>query len=190
MKPASEMHSILQGLARIDELLAWPSERLYVVVSSVSGWSPAQQVEHVLLSLDAVFGVIAGLESGEDGRIRGKGSPRLMARALLLTGRIPRGRAQAPDFVQPEAVPGRAGLREKHEDVRATADALAARVGSLADVEGTIPHGFLGHFTALQWLRFARIHTDHHLAIIDDIDRTRAVGEPIPDAILPVGEQP
>ncbi len=189
MKCASEIHAVLQGLARVEGILGWPAERLYVIVESVSGWSPAQQVEHILLSLDRMLDVIDGLESGEDERIREKGAPRLMARALLMTGHIPRGRANAPEMVHPDAIPSRATLREKHGEVRSAADARAESVRILPGIPGVIPHGFLGFFNAAQWLRFARIHTDHHLAIIDDIDRHPAVGEPLPDSLLPVGEQ-
>ena len=32
-----------------------------------------------------------------------------------------------------------------------------------------IPHQLLGPLDAPEWLRFARVHTEHHLAIVDEL---------------------
>ena len=34
---------------------------------------------------------------------------------------------------------------------------------------GVVPHPLLGDFDAASWVHLARVHTEHHLAIIDEI---------------------
>ena len=67
---------------------------------------------------------------------------------------------------------------------------LAERAGDLRSVPGRLPHPLLGPFRAAQWMRFARLHTAHHLAIIKDIDGTEVAGEPEADPLAPLGESP
>jgi hypothetical protein len=187
MRPENDARGVISTLASIDRMLDWPSGRLYVVVEHVSTWSPAQHVEHALLGLDHVLDAMARIEAGEDG-VEPEGAPRLAGRAVLLTGRLPRGRAQAPAALVPAAAPARAGLRERFLHVRRGLNARAARAGRIRRMPGTLPHPFLGHLNAAQWLRFARVHTDHHLAIVDDIDRIGVRSEPCIDPLAPLGE--
>jgi hypothetical protein len=181
------IHAALQ---RMDDMLRWPDARLYALVESCSRWSPAQHLQHVLLALEHFLAAIHTLQEGADARIGPAAAPRLGARAVLATGWIPRGRAQAPENVVPDAIPSRARLREVFEDVRRKARALAERTTSLARVPGTLPHPMLGPFTAQRWLRFARVHTEHHLAIVDDVDRSRVATADAVDPLAPLGEAP
>lgn len=180
----------MQLLERIAEILEWPDARLYAVVEDVSRWSPAQQVQHVLLGLVAFAKTLERLERGGHEKIAPRGAPRLVGRAVLLTGWIPRGRAQAPESLVPDAIPGRAGLLEMLGDARGRWEALVPRAKELRQVPGALPHPMLGAFTAAQWVRFARVHTDHHLAIVADIDRHRVVTEPLADPLAPMGGAP
>ncbi len=94
--------------------------------------------------------------------------PSLVGHVILLTGRIPRGRAKAPDFVEPQGLERQAivaGLGE----TRGRLIALDGRLEELRRLEATIAHPILGGFTAARWLRFAHIHHLHHGRIIDDI---------------------
>ena len=52
---------------------------------------------------------------------------------------------------------------------REFAGSLTPVVNEIRTWAGTVPHPILGSFTAAQWLRFARVHNAHHLAIVDDI---------------------
>ncbi len=138
-----------------------------------SGWSVQQHLEHLLLTDAAIAeGLENGLASPEPAgkqvpSVRG-GGPTAIGHLILWTGRIPRGRAQAPDFVEPQGMERElivAGLVA----TRARLEALGARLEELRRLDATIAHPMLGEFTAARWLRFAHVHHRHHRRIIDDI---------------------
>ena len=47
--------------------------------------------------------------------------------------------------------------------------ALRARASELSAAAGWIPHQGLGPLNATHWLRFARLHAEHHLAIAAEV---------------------
>ena len=131
-----------------------------------SGWSVQQHIEHLLLTDAAIAeGLENGLASPEPA---GKGGPTAVGHVILWTGRIPRGRAQAPDFVEPQGVE-RELIVAGFVETRARLEALGARLEELRRLDATIAHPILGEFTAARWLRFAHVHHQHHRRIIDDI---------------------
>jgi hypothetical protein len=80
-----------------------------------------------------------------------------------------RGVAQAPDRVLPLEAPGRGELRDSLERSRTRYDEVASSLPDLASYPGRLPHPFLGLLNASEWLRTARIHSDHHLAIAREV---------------------
>jgi hypothetical protein len=82
---------------------------------------------------------------------------------------LPRGRAQAPRIVRPPEAVNREYL----------ADWLAGNARDFAELRGKaedlractkkVPHQILGPLTALEWVRFAATHTEHHLAIAREL---------------------
>ncbi len=190
MTTEGDTRALHAALNRLGEALAWPDDRLYAVVTSVSGWSPAQHVQHALIALRRIFAAVSELRAGTSEAIRPSGRITLPGRALLLGGWIPRGKADAPDFAVPDAIPSRAGMSETHVGACERYADLAPVAGALRSVAGVIEHPILKGMSAAQWWRFARIHTEHHLAIIDDIDRHRVVTNPLADPASPLGEVP
>lgn len=156
---------------RLVAMLAWEDHRLHARVPQISQWSVAQQLEHIAATGRRMLAMIALLESGaaHDG-VRAKGRPSVTGRAILLTGRIPRGRAEAPEGTHPQPAPTRAELAAAVQDLVAEARARARGTGGLKAIDGVGRHPVLGWFRAPQWWRFLRIHTEHHLAIVADID--------------------
>lgn len=153
----------------IDERLAGPAERLYFTEEAVSKWSVAQHVHHLLRVVHGVATRMQAIQDGESG-----GEPaRLNAagRLVMLLGRLPRGRARSPKYVLPDEAPDRDALQEFAAETRAAVERLEPHLGTLGDLDGGYKHPALGVLTAPQWLRFAGIHTAHHLAIIRDIER-------------------
>jgi len=179
------LHAALQ---RLQATLQWPEERLYVRADSVSAWSPAQHVQHALLALDRMLKAIEALCAGAPEVSAKRGHVSLQGRALLLCGWIPRGRARTPDFAAPDEIPSHAGLLESQATTCQAFGALAPRAGGLGRVRGTLEHPVLGALNAAQWWRFARVHTEHHLTIIADIDRRRGVGALLPDEAPAAGD--
>ena len=130
-------------------------------------------MDHVLRALDLMLGRMEALERGADAAIRPAGRPNWMGRIILWTGRIPRGRGEAPAETVPDPRPVRHRLRESLTAVALRAGALAERAGRLAEIPGVLPHPLLGDFDLPAWARFAAVHTRHHLAIVARIDRHR-----------------
>jgi hypothetical protein len=190
MNPKRDLARLAGRLDQTAAVLGWPEDRLYLRVEEVSRWSPAQQVDHVLQSLDLMLGRAAALVSGTDPEIQADGRPSIAGRLVLTTGWIPRGKAEAPETVLPDPRPVRHRLREAHHAACETVRDLASDASRVKAASGTLAHPLLGAFSARAWVRFADVHTRHHLRIVADIDRRRAIGAPVPEAEAAAGEDP
>lgn len=153
-----------------EALLDRPDDALFGVNAAVSGWSPAEHLYHVWLSngrsLKAVLLMAQnGLPLAEEGH------PNELGRTVLTEERFERGRGEAPDNVRPPDTVGRAKLVETFERSRAKLDELAPHLDALQQVTGRLQHPSLGPLDGPEWLRFVRVHSEHHHAIIRDILR-------------------
>lgn len=98
---------------------------------------------------------------------------------MLGRGTIPRGSAEAPRFVRPPEDVDVGVLREVLAQGRAALDEVRAELDAVAAAPRCIRHQVLGDFDAAEWLRFARVHTVHHLTLARDVERAlreRAAG--------------
>ncbi len=180
MSVEKDIDRLAVDLADALGVVAWPDERLHVVMDEVSAWSPAEHMSHVARALECVRDFVAMLEEGRDPAILRVGHPSIAGRMVLVTGWIPRGRAETPEAFAPEPRPPRAVLRDAlRQSERAYAE-LRPRARALGTLEGRILHPRLGPFDATEWVRYAHVHTRHHLGIVAEIDRRRAVGVPAP----------
>ncbi len=143
-----------------------------------SSWSPVEHVVHLCLVNDWIVGAIDDLRDTQDSdasRDPEKRPRRTWVGRLAMTlGWIPRRRGKAPEFVRPEARTDLDSAREALDSSRARIDACAEWIPNLDSTPGFSPHHLFGDLSAFDWLRFARIHTDHHLKIIVDLLRTTA----------------
>ena len=191
MSVQADSVAIQNALRRMLDMRRWDDARLYAAVPDVSGWSPAQHLAHLCDATRLILEAIEALEaSTDDGATRPARSPRLAGRAVLVTGRIPRGRAQAPRGTVPAAVPARAALHEALEAMSHRVAAAAARAHGFRRVAGARLHPALGWLGAAQWWRFLRVHDEHHLAIVADIDRHLVQGAPLPLPARPLPDHP
>lgn len=149
-------------------LLAWPDERLFGKVAEISGWSPAQHLSHLTLSNRLIFRNLERLAGGGHPALS-EGGPNLAGRLVLRLGRFPRGRARAPKFALPPEDLARADLEGALAHNRAAFDRLAPLLPNLPHLPGRTPHPRFGPLSAVEWLRFTRIHSLHHFAIIHEI---------------------
>jgi hypothetical protein len=152
---------------QLDEIASWLAEGEVAVakrVPEVSGWSVAQQVDHLLMVVE---------RSVE--RLMSRPEP--LSRGLTWTGRIvlglgwfPRGSARAPkgfegrEIACAELVSRLAALRARLGELAAANDVIERR-------EPVVPHPYFGGLSAALALRNAVVHTEHHLAIVRDIRR-------------------
>ena len=132
--------------------------------TSASGWSALEHLFHITLANEMSLKNACNLIA-ERGRLRCE-LEELDPRAIdiLARGRLPLG-TQAPRFVAPPAEPDLSLAREIHDDVCKAAEAPEL-AGELPCGPLGIPHQALGVLTASQWLRFARMHSAHHLRIV------------------------
>ena len=116
------------------------------------------------------LGVAARRLARDAGRlVREPGDRKDEALAILRTGTVPRGVAEAPRFVTPPANIDLDLARQLLAEVSEARTALAADLDALRAAPRAIPHQALGDLTGPEWVRFAHIHTNHHLAIVDEV---------------------
>lgn len=133
---------------------------------AVSGWSVAQHLDH---SLKVGAGMLRRIVKPST-----EAMPALDWRghAVLLLGRIPRGKGKSPAAVEGVEVPAEA-LLAAHDACTAVYREVADRPVLLEARSRVMRHPYFGGLTAAQTLRFVEIHTDHHLRIVDDILSSR-----------------
>jgi len=151
-------------LARIVSWSLQPDSLLQVRNLSVSQWTPALHIEHTNRANALILNAIRTLQ--EPSAI---GKPVTeKAREFMGHGVIERGTRKAPDFVIPQGIT----LDEVRRDCKALVAGYATLEERLPDMmlRGvTADHPVLGPLTADLWLRFAEMHTFHHLQILCDL---------------------
>lgn len=148
-------------LDRADDVLFAPDP-------SISDWSPAEHLYHVWLangrSLKAAVLIAQNALPLQDAD-----APNDAGRAVLAEERFERGRNEAPENVRPPDAVTREDLEEALERSRAKLEALAPHLEALAGTTGRLEHPRLGPLNGPEWIRFVRVHSEHHHAIIRDI---------------------
>ncbi len=163
-----ELNALHLELDRVGLLLASEPDPTPLSAASVSGWSIAEQVDHLLKIVAAMLG-----------RLEGEPKPRsrginLAGRILFGIGRLPRGIGKSPEPVRGEAKP-RAELLAALAAARQRLTALAERSTLWSELRPLVGHPYFGGLTPRQTLRFLAIHTDHHLRIVAAIRRAAQV---------------
>ncbi len=167
--PERSLARLDAALARVERLVLLPERVLFRAHPAVSGWTLAQHLFHVSLANELSLKNALALADRSGALIRPCGAPRPEAEDVLRRGRIPRGVAQAPRFVRPPPNLTVATLRDFAAASRRASELVRPRVHELAAAPGCIPHQLLGDLDACTWLRFARLHTAHHLRILREL---------------------
>jgi hypothetical protein len=156
-------------------LLSDPDAQPFEVRPDVSGWSPAQHVEHTAQINQSVLRWLheqcdGGATPGDADRAgRPPGTPNAIGCVLLLAGRMPRGRARTPSEFEPPERPKREVVEAAVEESEALLDGLKACLPGLSRLTGRRKHPRMGRLDPREWLRFARMHTRHHQHIVREI---------------------
>lgn len=156
-------------VARVEELVQLAEPVLFRAHPAISGWTLAQHLFHVSLANELSLKNALALADRRGALIRPCGALAPEAADVLRRGRIPRGVAQAPRFVRPPPNLTCAALRDFAAASRRALELVRPRVSELASAPGCIPHQILGDLDACGWLRFARLHTAHHLRILREL---------------------
>ena len=133
----------------------WEHKNPRISAESV-GW-------HLLHNLQVINGMIAGLAASDPSKYSPKAS--FTKWLILLTKKIPRGKAQAPKSAVPKHI-------DKVE-LDAALDRASLSVLNLLNQQPKqfFPHPLFGHLNTKLAKRFLWIHTEHHLKIVRDILR-------------------
>jgi hypothetical protein len=183
LRPASaglrRVHAqALRQLALMAELAQGPAPELAARATAVSGWSVAEQLEHLVLVDRAVLKGVGRIL--DDPRPPAAPGINLVGRVVLGTGFMPRGRARTAPAFQPAAL-GQEALRAAILEIDREMRALRPRLGELERAAGRSRHMVFGGLSGRQWLRFLTVHHHHHLKIVRDVRRARglaAIGLP------------
>lgn len=132
--------------------------------SRLSGWTPAEHLDHVT---KVAASVVNRLLQHDAERVNAPLS--FIGRVVLILGRFPRGRGRSPERLR--------GARLTAPELHAGLTKLEGKLDQLeqahlAETRGAVvPHPRFGGLRPGQALRFVAIHNDHHLRIIADILR-------------------
>jgi hypothetical protein len=157
--------SLQEQVAEMRRLSALPDTQLFATCD-VSHWTPSEHLDHSVKVMASVVRRLLKLDA-ERGRPLSA-----VGRLILLFGWIPRGRGKSPERLR--------GARVTREELFTALDALA---GYLALLQAShlergrgpiVPHPIFGGLTPPQAVRFAAIHTHHHLKIVADMLRQTA----------------
>lgn len=135
----------------------------------VSGWSLAEHFYHLCLATDLALRNVLSLVRGKGRLITHEGGPNALAVQVLTDGCYPRGESEAPRMVRPPEPVDPALLAQELELLGQGLARTRDLLPEVSGAEGRIPHQDLGELNAAEWLRFARLHAGHHLAIARDL---------------------
>jgi len=166
---AADFAELERGLARLRVIAGLQAERTEARRPEISGWCALEHVAHVSLANELIVRNLESLVAGAGLLVQSGGEPVPGALEILESGVIPRGRAQSPRMVRPPARIDRALLAEWLATAETGFASFAAQPERIAAASGRIPHQLLGPLSAPQWVRFAMVHTRHHLAIADAV---------------------
>ncbi len=149
-------------VTELRRLSALPDAQLFATCD-LSQWTPSEHVDHSVKVMSTIVGRLLDLNAE-------RGRPfSFIGRLILLFGWIPRGKGKSPARLR--------GARATREELSTALDGLAAQLARLdatclATSRGPIvPHPLFGSLTPPQAVRFAAIHTKHHLKIVADLLR-------------------
>jgi hypothetical protein len=158
-----------RDFAAVAAVIALGDGVLSLRLEAVSGWSVAEQVDHLVKVNRSIFTHLLTRTPAPGPTISWIG------KAVLLTGWIPRGKSTSPKALRGTAATA-AELSAKLEESREAFRKLAAEPEALLDPVPSLPHKMFGALTAVEAVRFVPIHTHHHLKIVADIRKSAGRG--------------
>ena len=139
-------------------------EHFEVVNTNVSSSSIGWHIAHSYLT---IYGISRALEKSNPAEFKPIFKP--MKYLVFAMNKIPRGKGQAPKVVQPNPTINVEYLLELKNKTHQQVQLL----GSLPS-NHFFPHPYFGNLKLKPAIKFLNIHTNHHLAIINDIIRPKS----------------
>ena len=127
--------------------------------TSVSSGSVGWHIHHSLL---VGLNIIQAVEKSDPANYRWKFN---MRKALIYTlNKIPRGKAKAPESVQPKELMDAADMKQHIALLKTRLPVL-----DTLHPNNYFKHPYFGNLNVKATIKMLQIHTSHHLAIINDI---------------------
>ena len=156
------VHSLIKNMDKLYKLLfkleaqmMHANKRNELVSQSTVAW----QIEHSLLVINAICNAV---KKSDPGKYKWKFN---FSRTLIyIMGRIPRGRVKAPQSVQPATV-------QDMNKIQAEFIKAVANIKALDSLNANcyFTHPYFGELNIKPTKTFLKLHTQHHLKIINDI---------------------
>lgn len=151
----AELHKIATLLERPDDELSRRRE-------SVSAWSASEHIDHSLKVAASILKVI------RDPKEEVAKPFSMIGRIVLAVGYIPRGKGRSPKSL--------VGTPAKAEELRAASADVNALLASMPPdrwrhQRRIVMHPYFGGLDPARAIRFAVVHTRHHMKIVDDVLR-------------------
>lgn len=161
---------LIGGLYRdMSAILAAPPEKLVARKEEVSLWNPIQQIRHVGWANAAIFERLLLIADGAGEGIVLTGGPRFAGWITLTLCFIKKGVAKSPQHLVPEPNCTLEQATEAFEKSKRALAAIAPRLDAITASKARFTHPRLGSLNGSQWLKFARIHTNHHVRIAEKV---------------------
>jgi hypothetical protein len=149
------MKTLPEQIADLEALIPECAKLNSTVSAGPAGW-------HISHSLMAIVRIINVLKNSDPVTYKWQFS---MKRVFVFyTGKIPRGKAKAPEAVQPQGNVTKDTLVWLVEEARKAVKELEQ-----LPRKANFQHPVFGNLNKKQGTKFVRIHTQHHLDIIHDI---------------------
>ena len=166
---ARELEQLAGFYAEAADIAALPDETLFQQAPEVSGWSAGHHLFHICLANELALRNVRMVVEGDSPFVKDTVEPTFFGHLLMVWGSMPRGVGKAPRAVFPPENPDPEIVRDTFEQNRNDLKPWFERPDAIARAKGSIRHRDLGAMGASQWLRFARIHGWHHLAIMREV---------------------
>ncbi len=148
--------SLKDQLEQLSNFIAKGDLATYTISQGSTYW-------HIDHSLSILTAILQSMEDSNPADYKPKWS--FTKSLIMLTGRIPRGKGKSPkNFIPKSEDLNQHRLAEKLEAVR-------IKLGKLNQLPSGahMPHPLFGSLKRKEALKFMRIHTHHHIKIIQDI---------------------
>jgi len=145
----------MKAFERLEEMI----EKRELFSGEISDWTVGMQIEHALRAHIGIIRVLRKSKPGEE-----KQQFNFKRKAVLLSGRLPRGVAKAPKRSAPSE-----GVDE--EQLRKLLALARSEHEDTGSIESTawFNHSMLGVMNKKTSLKFSEIHVNHHVIIAEEI---------------------
>lgn len=164
--PKRELMKLGAAYGHAESLFSLSDREFYHVGDTLSLWSAAGHIYHIGKVNSFCFDRILKLYEDKSPEILQKGSPTITGRLAMSAGRMRKGWTSPREFIAPDDID-----RTQVRNAVIESKKLMAKVGEflteLESLSGRLPHWEFGELKAVQWLRYARLHSWHHLKIAE-----------------------